>query len=247
MKRATIITFITLLFFATAAHAQGCPGCYFYGGDLDVSDPNQNALANENDAIVPTTVLSPNYGAATFQNFIVGGAGINVTGLFTNNLSDLHPTSAFWEICPSIPAGPGCSSGTATGANFTWTQTSRSDFGYLEYKAWAQGLSVNLGPGQWWFAVVPQAPTEFGRSFNSNANTGLNQVGNENYDQQYFDSKFFGANFDNANNWGVFRSFSSGVYDDPLYGDSAPEPSSLVLLGSGLVGIAGVVRSKLNR
>jgi len=244
MKRATIITFITLLFCAIAAHAN-CPTCYFYGGDLDLNDPNQNGLANENDAFVPTTVLSPNYGAATFQNFIVGGAGIKVTGLFTNNLSTLTPASAYWEIRSGVSQGNGgtlVASGTATVANFTWTKTGRADFGYDEYKALAQNLSVTLTPDTYWFAVVPQDPIAAGRSFNSNANTGLNRVGIQIDGQQYFNSVFFGAKFDNANNWGVFNTFSSGVYDDPLYGDSAPEPSSLVLLGSGLVGIAGVVR-----
>ena len=243
MKRATIITFITLLFCAIAAHAQGCPGCYFYGGDIDLNDPNANGLANENDAIVPTTVLSPNYGAATFQNFEADN--IKVTGLFTNNFSDLNPTSAYWEIRTGVSQGNGgklFASGTASGANFTHTATSRSDFGYVEYKDWASGLNINLTPGTYWFAVVPQDTTTFGRSFNSNANTGLNEVGNEISGQQFFNSAFFGAKFDNANNWGVFNTFSSGVYDDPLYGDSAPEPSSLILLGSGLVGVAGAVR-----
>ena len=42
----------------------------FYGGDFDLNDPNQNGLANENDAIVGG---SP-YGAATYQNFTLSGS-----------------------------------------------------------------------------------------------------------------------------------------------------------------------------
>jgi len=243
MKRTSFLTLIMLLFVALAANANN--SIYFYGGDLDLNDPNQNGLANENDAVVPTSVLSPSYGAATFQNFIVGGAGIKDTGMFTNNLSDLHPTSAYWEICPSIPCPATSISGTVSGANFSWTPTGRSDFGYEEYRAMAT-LTAILTPGQWWFAVVPQDPTTFGRSFNSNTD-GLNAIGTDVDNQQYFNSVFFGANYDNANLWGVFPRFSSGVYDDPLYGGSVPEPSSFVLLGSGLAGIAGVVRSKMNR
>ena len=62
--------------------------------------------------------------------------------------------------------------------------------------------------------------------------------------QQYFDSAFFGANFTNANTQiqDAFPTFSSGVYADVV-----PEPSSLIMLGSGLVAAAGVVRRRLSR
>ena len=71
MKKIALLSLFVMLFAfsATFAHAH-CPvecgyACEFYSGDLNLSDPNQNGLANENDAVVGG---SP-YGAATFQNF----------------------------------------------------------------------------------------------------------------------------------------------------------------------------------
>ena len=97
-----------------------------------MNDPNQNGLANENDAIVGG---SP-YGAATFQNF--NWAGGTVTGLATNNLSGLNPTTAYWEIRSGVSEGNG---GTlvASGTGATTNQaTGRSDFGFNEYtNSWA--------------------------------------------------------------------------------------------------------------
>jgi hypothetical protein len=89
-----------------------------------------------------------------------------------------------------------------------------------------------LSSGTYWFAVVPVCTTCAGRSFNSNS-FGSNSVGASVPDQEYFNSAFFGANFTNADTEGVFPTFSSGVAVDLV-----PEPSSLILLGSGLLGTA---------
>jgi hypothetical protein len=206
--------------------------CAFYSGDHDPNNSNANGLANETDAIVSG---SP-YGAATYQNFVWGGG--NVTGLATNNLSGLNPATAYWEIRSGVSEGNG---GTlvASGTGATTNQaTGRSDFGFVEYTNFVGGLSVNLGAGTYWMAVVPNDPNNANRSFNSNT-FGLNAVGTQVSDQQYWNSSFFGANFTNADNEGVFSSFSSAVY--------TPEPSSLIMLGSGLVAAAGVVRRRLSR
>ncbi len=177
MKKLALLSLFAMLFAMTAtfAYAQGCPvesgySCAFYAGDLDLNDPNQNGLANENDAIVGG---SP-YGAATYQNFQWSGG--SVTGLASNNLSGLNPATAYWEIRSGVSEGNG---GTliASGTGATSNQaTGRADFGFNEYTNFVGGLSVSLGAGQYWMAVVPQDPGNANRSYNSDTD-GLNAIG----------------------------------------------------------------------
>ena len=249
-KLALITALFALLFFSVLGYAQAQPctaaglvntfglNCVFYGGDFNANNPNANALANETDAQVNG---SP-YGAATFQNFNWGGGPIG--GLFTNNLSDLNPTSAYWEIRSGLSQGNGgtllaSGTGSSGGGSFLHTPTSNSAFGYQEYTD-AVRANVNLGAGKYWFSVVPNDLNGGGRSFNTNTFVSGGAIGSDTDNDQYFVSSIFGANFDNANNWGVFQDFSSGVIDG-----NAPEPSSLILLGSGVIGIGGVVRRRL--
>ena len=237
MRKIALLSLLaTLLFFTVAANAADycTSGCSFYGGDFDPNNPNANGLANENDAIVGGNP----YGAATYQNFILQGGNM-VFGLFTNNLSQLTPTAGYWEIRSGVSEGNGgtlIASGTGAVTN---SPTGRSGFGYTEYYNEVGGLSVSLYSGQYWFAVVPVCTTCNGRSFNSNT-FGLNKIGTSDLDKEYFNSAFFGANFTNADNEGVFPSFSSGVV-------GCPEPSSMIMLGSGLLAAAGVARRRLSR
>ena len=145
-----------MLFLGTLANAQCPSGCLFYGGDFDANNPNANGLSNEKDLIVGGNP----YGAATYQNFI-NSQTWNVTGLFTNNLSTLTPSSGYWEIRSGMSEGNGgtlIASGTGSGGNFSQTPTGRGGFGYTEYTDLVSGLNVNLPSGMYWLAMVPNMP-----------------------------------------------------------------------------------------
>lgn len=241
MTRFALLSLFAALFLATLANAQ-CQdrGCLFYGGDFDINHANANALANETDGSFP----GDPYGIATYQNWVVFQDS-TVAGLFTNNLSTLSPASGYWEIRSGISEGNGgtlIASGTGSGPDFSHTATGRSGFGYNEYTDLVTGLNVDLSPGTYWFAVVPNDPNNMsGRSFNTNT-FGLNSIGTQISDMQYLNCPNCDINFTNADNAGVYPTFSSGVLGVP-----APEPSSLIMLASGVIVAAGAVRRRFSR
>src|SRR5262249_38379868 len=121
-KLLLVLSLFAVTFLSTLAHADYI---LFYGGDFEPTNQDANAMAKEKDAIVNGTP----YGAATFQNFIIpAGHTWTIESLFTNNLSDLTPTSGYWQLRSGLSEGNGgtlIASGTGTGSGFSWDPTSR--------------------------------------------------------------------------------------------------------------------------
>jgi len=233
MRKLTLVSLFALLFFSLGAFADTL---YFYGGDMEPDNPDSRALANENDA----TVGGDPYGSATYQNFYAQ-SNISVTALFTNNLLSITPDSGYWEIRSGMSENNGGTLIASGSGPITDDPTGRMRAGYTEYHNQV-AASVNLAAGQYWFAVVPVCTTCDGRGFNSNT-FGLNSVGKSDANLQFVNSAYFGWDFINANEAAppyVFPNFSNGVYVSDV-----PEPGSLMLLGTSILGGLGMLRRKL--
>ncbi len=201
----------------------------WYNGDMD----GVNGLANVSDAIVND--------ARVYDDFIVPSGGWTVGSVWSNDLTDLTFSSAYWEIRSGVSAGNGGTllfNGTSAA---TQTATGRSAFGFTEYTMQVSGLNIPLGPGTYWLTVEPIGGGS-GSSFVSTT-SGLNAVGTPpgNDFNSFFDSTYFSANFDPAANWTGTgpADFSMGVGD--ASNQDVPEPGTLTLALFGL-GAFGLLR-----
>jgi len=220
-----LFSLAVVMSFALCANAD----TLFYGGDFVANFWYSDSLSNENDAAVHGNP----YGSAVYQNFIIPASqSWNVTGLFSNDVMTLAPSAAYWEVRSGLSEGNG---GTLV-ASGTGADSYQLKGAYDEYTNSVSGLNLKLGPGMYWVSVVPQAPDQQGRSYNTNT-FGLNSVGTQMSDEQYFNSPFFGYNFTNADNLSIYPRFSDGVI-----GTANPEPSTLVMFSSALLAIAGFRR-----
>jgi hypothetical protein len=197
-----------------------CKPCLFYAGDFDSNASDANGLANEVDLIVST-------GAATYTPFIVPkGKTWTVTGLFTNNFmlggGDIDPVVIPYEVRKRIPKAGG--SGAELVCHGKKPGTLWFVIGFFGYSIYAtkveQIKGCRLPEGKYWMSVVPyctnkndDACTNSYRAFLSN-DDGLmnNRFGPvEPVNDSFFNSEFFGANWEPSTEQQTSKRFSVGV------------------------------------
>jgi hypothetical protein len=230
------LALIAAFAFNTRVSAQALPGSIWYNGDLN----HFNGLANERDD-------SLGYGqyAHVFDDFNVTGPGWHVTSLYSNNY-DSYPTSTTaveWSIHQGISVGnPGTTVASGTSTDFAITIHYAGDFGFVEYSVQVLGLNINLAPGIYFLNVTPVGSGQ-GRSFTSDT-SGVGCIGTPcgNNGNAFFDSNFFGANYQSTAEQGQSGDFSMGVI-----GTVVPEPPPWAMMAMGAVVLIGVQQLRLGK
>jgi hypothetical protein len=175
----------------------------FYGGDINVSDPNAQAFANGNTLYIPAT--------QTYAAVKAPATGkVVVSGTFGNNsayLGVFDPANGTYDIRTGITDGQGGKEVVTGTAAQTAVPTGRVPFGLVEYT-----ISVNFPkpltatPGTtYWINETPQCTNTQDESCNnefyflSNTTQETNGVNAsaQPAGQLYFNSNYFGFTWTN--------------------------------------------------
>jgi PEP-CTERM motif len=130
-------------------------------------------------------------------------------------------SSVDWQIGTSAFAQD-IAHGTASGSTLSQQFISSNQYGYSIQAVWITGLNVPLNAGTYWVTLA-----------NAAVPSG---------DPVYWDENN-GPSAAQENSLGTIPSESFNVLAHACCG--TPEPSSIVLFGSGILGLAGLLRRKL--
>jgi len=225
----------------------GSADCLFYSGDFN----GINGLFND-------------FGYAgvsgqIYDNVLVGGGGWNVTSVFTNNL--FYGTSyinSYWEIRSGMSPGNGgtlIASGVGSYLNGTAQAfyNGQNGFGLYGFTWETDGLSVHLNPGQYWIEDTPVSYHGYGLTYESTTSySGCVNCSAHQDNNAYWNSPLQGYNWVPPSQiCGTAPSFACNNFSFGVGGTSGgqvtPEPASLMLFGSGLLGLGGVIRRRLGK
>jgi hypothetical protein len=225
------LALIAVFAFNTGVSAQALPGSLWYNGDLN----HVNGLANEQDDL-----LGFGEYAHVFDDFnVTDSPGWHLTSLYSNNYMTYIETGGLttaveWSIHQGITEGnPGTTVASGTSTDFAITVHSQDEL--TEYTVRVLGLNINLAPGTYFLNVTPVG-NGHGRSFDSDT-SGVGCVGTPcgNNGNAFFDSNFFGANYQSTAEQGQPGDFSMGVI-----GTVVPEPPAWAMMAMGAVVLLGV-------
>lgn len=211
-------TIVLLFTLALAFCASASAGTLWYNGDAD----GGNFYINQNNS---------QFQQILYNDFVVPVTW-HVNDVWSDNIFTSGPpafTTASWEIRSNMPTGTLVASGDAAA-----TLTPTGFFG--SYQVLVSGLNVTLAPGTYWLAVYPD-DTNGGLAGNGTT-SGANAVGTPpGNNGNLYGSLDGGATFGGP--YGIDTSAGIG-------GTTTPEPGTLLMLGSGALGLAGVIRRKLS-
>lgn len=135
------------------------------------------------------------------------------------------PTSTSWDITSGGPSNAGGTVvASGSGSYSSALLCGGCAYGYDIYRSTISGLSVNLGAGTYYLELF-NATSAYGYPVYWDENDGPSTA----YQQGNGNSPY---------------TIGSQAFD--VYGVPTPEPGSLMLLGSGVIGLAGMLRRKIS-
>jgi hypothetical protein len=157
------------------------------------------------------------------SNATVGGFEIGMWGYPSSTL-----TSVDWSITSMENGGTSYGSGTVAGNGLTQMYLSTDSYGYYIYEITATGLNVGLTGGTYWLNLTNAQDSDNNAVFwDENSGVGCQSNG--------CPSKA------SESETGTIASESFTISGP---GGTTPEPSSFILFGSGIIGLAGWLRRK---
>jgi hypothetical protein len=179
-----------------------------------------------------------NFGYTVSDSFTVGGSPVVGFDFTVWAYPGDTALTVDWSITSNAFVGTTYGSGTAS---LSSTFISSNQYGYDIDSLSASGLNVRLGAGTYWLNLQ-NATTSFGDPLFWDENSGPSSAS-----ESPFRSSALGTIASEA--FDVLGTYCSGCgcYADggTCKADSTPEPSSILLFGSGIVALAGVLRRKL--
>jgi hypothetical protein len=146
-------------------------------------------------------------------------------------------TSVDWSITSQYDGGTVYGSGTANGKNLTDQFISLNQYGYNIDKIMVSNLNVPLSSGTTYWLNLQNASVPSGNPVYWDENSGLGCTGDDGHG---------GGCPSMASNGGI-GTIPAESFDinGTGGGGTTPEPSSILLFGSGMLGLAGVLRRKV--
>ena|SRR5208283_3372973 len=199
----------------------------------------QGGWSYDNGPINGTTdAWTINFGYVVSDSFVAGGS--NVTGFSFGvwEFSGDKLSSVDWSITSAENGGTVYGHGTASGGQVTDTFISSNQYGYDIDKITVTGLNgATVSGTSYWLnlqnAVVPSGDPVF---WDENSGKGCGGNGCPSMASESSVGTIPGEAFTIGGGCGVGNNSPCGT---------TPEPSSIMLFGSGILGLAGVLRRRL--
>src|SRR5271166_2124001 len=170
-----------------------------------------------------------NFGYIVSDTFVAGGSSVNGFSFGTFQFPGDIMLSVDWSITSSENGGTVFGSGTASGNNLTDKFLSANQFGYYINEITVTGLNTGVTSGTTYWLNLQNAVIQTGDPVFWDENSGVGCM-----------SKGCPSSASESA-VGTIPSESFTING----GGSTPEPTSIMLLASGALGLAGVLRRKL--